>query len=118
MSQCIADADRLRSATDGRRVECANRFRMSAGSILGDVHNRHGFAYCKRHSVFRQFQELVEGPVLRKKTYGGRTNEGASFDWNTNPLGNFNNGQNIVSMSTGSTIRPDLQFLLGDLTSH
>src|SRR6185369_1687129 len=117
MANGIADAYRLRSATNGGRVECAKRFRMGARGVFGDVHNRYAFAHCKRHSVFRQFQEFVEGPVLSKKTYGGRADESACLNRNTNPLGDFDDWQNIVAMSTGSTIRPNLQFFLSDLAS-
>ena len=84
---------------------------VRARSIFGDVHDRHAFADCKRHRVFRQFQQFVERPVFCKNTYGRGADEGASFDRNTNPLGDFDDWQDIVSVSTGSAIRADLQFL-------
>src|SRR5512132_1476182 len=100
MANSIADAYRLCSASNGGRVECANRFRMGACGVFSDVHNRHAFSHCKRHSVFRQFQELVQGPVLSKKKYGGGAKERACLNRNTKPLGDFDDWKNIVSMST------------------
>src|SRR6266498_4039963 len=118
MSDGVADADSLRSALNGSRIERANCFRVCPRSIFGDIHHGHSFTDGKSHRLFSQFQQLVDGPVFRKESYSGRTNKSAGFDRNARSLRDFDNRQDVVTVSAGRAVRPNLELFRDYLTRH
>ncbi len=118
MSHRVANANSFRAAANRGRVKRANSFRVCARGVFSDVHHRHAFTDGKRHGFFSQFQQLIERPVFRKKSYRGGTDEGAGFDRNTSALRNFDDRQDVVAVRARGAVWTNLQFLLGDFAGH
>ena len=67
----VGDAHSCGAGANGGRVQRAQRLRIGARRVLGDVHDRQPFADRKGDGLFGQTQQLVERPpfgVLPQRT--------------------------------------------------
>src|SRR5262249_43908732 len=112
VSNGVADANAPRAGFDGRRVQRANRVGMSAGRILGHVHDGKPVRSSELDCIFGGSQHHLERPAFGVLSNRAGSYKGAGFDRCTHLLGDVDDGLNVGANGSGGAIGTDVEFVV------
>ncbi len=110
----VAQNNRARAVSNGRRVQSLHGARIGANSVFRDVHGRKPVLDRELHRFFSGAFEVINRPVFHEAANWAGAKERCRFNRHAYALRDFHDGANVIFMRARGAVGLDLHPVRGD----